>query len=209
MLAKRKHDNRFLQRAFLKNPEAFEYIIIEELKDESDILNREQFWMDFYRTTDAKCGYNLRPKSSSNRGHKWSPESRLKLSLSQKGKPSRRKGKRLSQEQRDRMKERRKLTHLIGEKHGMWGKKQNPESMAIAAMKRRVNGHYAWLSSTYGRPIVQMDLNGNEIARFPSIREAKRSLNKPLDKGSHITSCARGRRKSAHGFKWAYAAKGG
>lgn len=51
------------------------------------------------------------------------------------------------------------------------------------------------------RAIIQMDLDGNFIKNWKYINQACRELN---IKGSHISSCCRGKRKSAYGFKWKY-----
>lgn len=54
----------------------------------------------------------------------------------------------------------------------------------------------------YLKPIVQCDLQGNEIKRFKSISEAE----KELGIGHNlIVSCAKGRYKTAHGFIFVYA----
>ena len=52
-----------------------------------------------------------------------------------------------------------------------------------------------------GKPITQIDLNGNEIAKFQSAKE-------PAKQGfcySKITACCRGERKTHGGYKWEYA----
>ncbi len=52
------------------------------------------------------------------------------------------------------------------------------------------------------REVIQMDLEGNEIARFGSASEATRQL-----KIKQVSSAAKGTRKTAGGFKWKYANK--
>lgn len=54
----------------------------------------------------------------------------------------------------------------------------------------------------FQRKIKQYSLEGEYIAEFNYIREAKRYLN--ID-GSSISACCRGKRKSAGGFIWKYA----
>lgn len=52
---------------------------------------------------------------------------------------------------------------------------------------------------------IQYDLNGNYIATFDCIRDACISIDKdPKRCNSHITSCCKGDRKSAYGYKWEY-----
>ena len=57
------------------------------------------------------------------------------------------------------------------------------------------------MRKTFSRAIVQMDLDGNEIKRWSSCREVERVLG-----FSHetIAACARGKRRSSHGFMWRY-----
>lgn len=47
------------------------------------------------------------------------------------------------------------------------------------------------------KPVIQYDLNGNEIARYPSIAEAQR-----ITKILHIYECVNNKRKTAGGFIW-------
>jgi hypothetical protein len=54
------------------------------------------------------------------------------------------------------------------------------------------------------RPVHQIDIITNKIIKtFSNATEAARSLNK--EKGMHILSACKGKRKSAYGFNWAYA----
>ena len=88
----------------------FDFIIIELVTDYMKLDEREQYWMDFYKSYDRNFGYNLRPKAESNRGYKNSEETRKKLSLLKKGKryteehkrkiSESNKGKKLSKEHR-------------------------------------------------------------------------------------------------------------
>lgn len=52
------------------------------------------------------------------------------------------------------------------------------------------------------KEIIQMDLEGNIMARHKGIRNIANKLN---IKYQSIIRCAKGLRKSAYGFKWAYA----
>lgn len=54
----------------------------------------------------------------------------------------------------------------------------------------------------FGKIVAQYDLNDNLITVFSSLREAASSLNK---KGvSHISDVAKGKRKTAYGYKWKF-----
>lgn len=49
--------------------------------------------------------------------------------------------------------------------------------------------------------VIQMDRNGDTIQIFKSIRDAS---NKSRTNSSHISECAKGKRKSAGGYVWKY-----
>jgi group I intron endonuclease len=51
------------------------------------------------------------------------------------------------------------------------------------------------------KPVLQLDSNNSIINRFSSASEAERHLN---GKGSHISCCCLGKRKTAYGYKWKY-----
>lgn len=72
------------------------------------------------------------------------------------------------------------------------------------------NGMYGKTISDYARKLVikrfskavlQLDLDNNIINRFSSASEAERHLN---GKGSHISCCCLGKRKTAYGYRWKY-----
>jgi hypothetical protein len=50
--------------------------------------------------------------------------------------------------------------------------------------------------------IRQLDMNGNYIKTFGSIREAAKSMG--MNDGTHISAVARGKRKQCGGFTWEY-----
>jgi hypothetical protein len=52
------------------------------------------------------------------------------------------------------------------------------------------------------RPIIQMDINDREIARYPNARVAAMMLN--LKRYQCIHAVCKGKRKTCLGFKWRY-----
>lgn len=77
-----KHHCKHLQNAYVKYGEqGFDWEIVETVADKSNLINREQFWLDFF-----KPSYNKRKIADSCLGVKRSPESRQKMALSQLGK---------------------------------------------------------------------------------------------------------------------------
>lgn len=102
-ILKGKHHSRYLQRAVEREPSAFEFSVIEVVADASQLIRREQFWISFYKSYLPQNGYNLTSKAGSCAGIKhgqMSQETRLKKSISMRGKPSGMLGKHLSPESR-------------------------------------------------------------------------------------------------------------
>ena len=52
------------------------------------------------------------------------------------------------------------------------------------------------------KPVIQLDMNGEFIKEFPSIKEAARSVGIKSDRD--IIRCCRGERKSRAGYRWKY-----
>lgn len=81
-LVRGSHSNVKLQRAWNKaGSEAFLFYTIESIHDTARLLEREQFWIKFYRV--IKHGYNLSPTAGSTLGIPISAVSRRKMALAQ------------------------------------------------------------------------------------------------------------------------------
>lgn len=76
-----------LQKDGIENPECFEFVVIEmmPMATLNLLLEREQFWMDFYRSYESELGYNVCSKSDSSIGVKRSLETIKKVSDAHKG----------------------------------------------------------------------------------------------------------------------------
>jgi group I intron endonuclease len=80
-LKNNKHYNKYLQASWnLHGEEVFEFRILEIVEDKFKLIEREQFWIDFYNSADRDYGYNLYPKAKSALGYKHSIETKLKVS---------------------------------------------------------------------------------------------------------------------------------
>jgi GIY-YIG catalytic domain-containing protein len=79
-ILREKHNNRYLRRAILKEPDAFEFSIVEYVADVSKLEERETFWIKFFQSNHEENGYNLAPVGGSNRGVKFSDEARANIS---------------------------------------------------------------------------------------------------------------------------------
>lgn len=106
-LRKNDHDNMYLQNAYNKYGESsFEFEIIEHC-EKDNLLEKEQYWLDYYKSYDRENGYNLVKIAGSNRGYKMTEESRKRVSDANAFR-----GKKYSEEQRLKRKE--QITKLQG-----------------------------------------------------------------------------------------------
>jgi group I intron endonuclease len=102
-LRRLQHDSRMLQRSWNKHgEEAFSFDIIEDVADVSRLLDREQYWIDSFKSADGVHGYNACPTAGTRAGvpqpqsvkdkmrafHTGKPKSgatRLRMSIAAKG----------------------------------------------------------------------------------------------------------------------------
>ncbi|TXD58873.1 hypothetical protein FUT88_13430 [Ralstonia sp. TCR112] len=82
-----RHHSISLQRAWAKyGCGAFQFELIEIVQDVDQLLVREQFWIDSYRSTVRECGYNIAKHAEAPmRGRKHRPESIAKQIAAQTG----------------------------------------------------------------------------------------------------------------------------
>ena len=59
------------------------------------------------------------------------------------------------------------------------------------------------VSEVHRKPIIMLDMNNNILACFYSLQDASEYVGKPRD-NDNVGACARGRKKTAFGYKWAY-----
>ena len=89
-LRRNQHDNDYLQKAFNKyGEEDFIFEVLEVvpkledgINDKVKLTEREQYWMDFYKSYEEDFGYNINPSASINymSGRTHTPEARKKIS---------------------------------------------------------------------------------------------------------------------------------
>lgn len=80
-----RHHSRYLQRAWNKYGEdAFEFVVVEQCESEK-CVEREQFWMDRYRSAKKRFGYNVCPTAGSQLGKRRSPEQRKRIGDGKRG----------------------------------------------------------------------------------------------------------------------------
>jgi group I intron endonuclease len=84
-----KHDNPRLQNSWNKYGEQqFNFRLLEEVKDPSKLLEREQYWIDSLHSSNRNKGFNIRKVAESNFGLKHTEETKEKISQGNKGKNS-------------------------------------------------------------------------------------------------------------------------
>lgn len=86
-LAKHTHANRLLQRAWDKyGADSFVFEVLEYLSDPTQLVARENYWIQELSASCRGRGYNLCPVAGSMLGFKFLPESRQKMSRAARGK---------------------------------------------------------------------------------------------------------------------------
>lgn len=146
----------------------------------------------FYNSANPDFGYNR-----SLGGNVVSDETRKRLSVARKGKrkgiPSWAKGKHFTEEHRQKISA---------------SNKNKPKSKAHCKRLSEVKlGKYTSGANPDAKRIEMYDLDGEYIHTYDCIKDALKELNAPLKSG-HISSCAKGKKKSAYGFMWKYAKEG-
>lgn len=87
LLLDNSHSNLFLQNDYNKhNGNNFVFIVLEILIDKTNLLLREQVWLDLFHDKQVNC-YNILSVAGSHLGAKRSQETKDKMSLASKGKP--------------------------------------------------------------------------------------------------------------------------
>ena len=86
-LKENKHGNTHLQASFNKYGKDNFLCEIIEITSKENLIEREIYWINYYQSLNRKKGYNKSSNIQSNSGHKWSEESKKRLSESKKGKP--------------------------------------------------------------------------------------------------------------------------
>jgi group I intron endonuclease len=80
------HHSRHLQRAWAKHgTDAFVFSILDYVPDISDLLAREQHWIDLFQACDPIAGFNLCPIAGSALGVKHTAQTRAKISARRLG----------------------------------------------------------------------------------------------------------------------------
>lgn len=180
------HHSSHLQNAWNKHGESnFMFEILEEVIEKTDLLSREQFYLDFIKPWDRNLGYNICVKSNSPLGLKRSDEAKYKMRMQKLGKtrkPHSEESKKLIRESQE------------GEK-GYWYGKQ-PLLGFIHTQETKDA-----LCKKFSKSIIQYSLNGDFLKEWDSAIEVQRTLF--LGK-STIGKCCRGIYTHAYGYIWKF-----
>jgi len=87
LLENKKHKNKYLISAWHKyGRNSFIFSIIEYVEIDK-LIEREQYYIDYYNTSDRNFGYNLAPNAGRTAGCVFSKETRIKMSISATKRP--------------------------------------------------------------------------------------------------------------------------
>jgi group I intron endonuclease len=175
-------------------------IIEIEVVEGDDWQNREIFWIKYYREKFELL--NLSDGGGSNLNYSPSPETRKKISEGNKGKVGYWKGKKMTDEHKQKISD------------GGYGKTRNnetKENISKSLKDRKLSEqHKSNLSiskkgkdSKNKKPVVKICLKtGKEIETYDSLEDA-RVKNNIKSKGNIVSVC-KNERKKCGGFNWKY-----
>jgi group I intron endonuclease len=209
-LINNSHYNKYLQSAFNKDKDSFIFVLLEVVENQNRLIEKEQFWMDSFKSYYPENGYNLAPTAGSMLGFRHSDKTKEKISNFQKGRnhseETKKKrseslkgekcfwyGKTLSQEH----------IHKIQNSRGEFKQTEEGRKKISEALKTRVRKKesYDKIADKLSITILQYSKNGDFIKEWKSIAEAAKSLN--ISRGN-IGSVLHGKRNSSGGFKWKF-----
>lgn len=184
-LRSNKHSNPYLQNAYNIDSNYFIMVEIETIDDLSILRDREQFWLDHFKTYERNIGYNINRFTDSMLGYKHSPETRVKLRKAHLG-------RKLPDEQKRRISESGK---------GRIVSKETKRKISESNTKTKLSKEFKLKHEEKATSVIQLDKEGNIIKIWKRIKEAANHLGL---QSSNIVHCCKGKRKTAGGFKWAY-----
>ena len=186
-------------------------ILIENVATRKEMHELEKTLISFFKTL-YKDGYGYNVASGGGNANPCAGKTEEELLEIKRKNAESHKGKTLSEEQKKKISEankgkvfddehKRKISESkLGKKReGDWIKKLSERMKGTKhseeTRKKMSN------SSTKKRKVIQLDLNGEIIKTWESIKKASKTLN--ID-SSAITKCCKGKLKQTGGFKWQY-----
>lgn len=212
-LNKGNHHSLSLQQSWNKNnPEDYKFIILEKIEDKNVLIEREQYYLDYFKSYNKKFGYNMCPVAG-NPGAGKEYKHIFKFDMQGNFVEEYSNALAAANSVGDSARS-NSITDCCLWKYRFWKnhifsheptitkeriefanspRKRTDETkkkMSIAAKNRKDK-----------RAIIQMDLSGNFIREWECTRNACDELG--LSNGQ-ISDCLNGKWKQARGFKWKF-----
>lgn len=200
LLNKNKHHSNHLQNAWNKHGESnFEFKIIEIIYDKTELLKREQYFLDtllfareYINGNDRRFlefGYNICPLAGSRLGTKSSDESKSKMSKAKEG---------LYIGDKNPFFNKR---HTAKTKHQIGLKNKQKYDLKSEKFKNWNRVSNSGKQHSMSKPILLFDLSGKFLNEFESINQAAKILN---IKAERISMVLNNHRNSHKGFVWKF-----
>jgi group I intron endonuclease len=188
-----KHENSYLQNAWNKHGGGnFSFVLLEECLIEL-CIDREDYYVKLHKSSNRRYGYNLALTGIGSIGKM--PKKIIEKSRQVRKDNAQKRGYYFSKETIQKQADARR-----GFKHT----EESIKKIREASIGRKKTKEV--IQKTIDAiilPIEQYTLNDEYIRDFSSIKEALIYLGKNL-KAGHISSCCKGKRNVAYGYKWKY-----
>lgn len=192
---------KLLKNAIVKyGIENFEREIIEEVENIL-LVDREIYWIDYYKSTDMNIGYNLSKGGNCAIGRKCGPlsdETKKKLrdsainQFKKGGHP--RSGKSVSNETKDKIR-----IALLGKRLGI--ERVEKSAKSHRGLKYNKTPKPPKIKIDQSKKVIQLTMNDEIIRIWESMTEASKLLS--IDR-SGISRACNGSYKQCGGYKWKY-----
>lgn len=180
-----KHKNTYLQNAFNLASKYFIMVEIEVISDLEILREREQYWLDEFKSYDRTIGYNINKFVDSLTGYKHTDETKEKLRKAHLGR---------------KLPEQQKL-NISNSGKGRIVSEVTKRKISESNRVTKLSNEFKSKHKPKATPVLQIDLDGNTVKVWERIKEAADFLGVS---SSNIVNCCKGKKKTTGGFKWAY-----